>query len=201
MREVDMQAGRLTALAVMAVVLNSCAASREQADEALKVAESAITAQHADAMRFAPESFAAVMEAYRTARAAYEKEDWATAIAVAESTAAQARQMAPAIAAGKEQAAARWPMVRDSAEAMLTALGERLAEVQRTRRYPEGMTAADVQAAQAQVDSLSTGLGKARAAFDQGDVAGAMHAVERVRMEAGALMGAVGLQPASPHRR
>lgn len=194
-----MKAVGLTAVAVMVVVLNACAASRRQADEALKAAESAITAQHADAMRFAPEGFAAVMEAYRTARAAYEEEDWATAIAAAESTAAQARQMAPAIAAGKEQAAARWPMVRDSAEAMLSALGERLAEVQRTRRYPEGMTAADVQVAQAQVDSLSAGLGKARAAFDQGDVAGAMHATERVRMEAGALMGAVGLRPANPH--
>jgi hypothetical protein len=196
-----MQAVRLTTMAAIMVVLNACAASRQQADEALKAAESAITAQHADAMRFAPESFAAVMEAYRTARAAYEKEDWAAAIAAAESTATQARRMAPAIAAGKEQAAARWPMVRDSAEAMLSALGERLAELQRTHRYPEGMTAADVQVARTQVDSLSAGLGKARAAFDRGDVADAIHAVERVQMEAGALMGAVGLRPASPHGR
>ena len=196
-----MKAGRGTGMAVMAValLLHACAASRQQADEALKAAESAITAQHADAMRFAPERFAVVMEAYRAARAAYEKEDWTAAIAAAESTAAQARRMAPAIAAGKEQAAARWPMVRDSVEAMLGALGERLADVQRTRRYPEGMTAAAVGVAQAQVDSLSAGLGKARAAFDQGDVAGAMHAAERVRIQAGALMGAVGLRPASPH--
>lgn len=194
-----MRAVRLTAMAVMVVMLNACAASREQADEALKAAEGAITAQHADAVRFAPESFAAVMEAYRGARAAYEKEDWATAIAAAESTAAQARQMAPAIAAGKEQAAARWPAARDSAQAMLSALGERLADVQRTRRYPEGMTAADVQVARTQLDSLSAGLDKARAAFDRGDVAGAMHATERVRTEAGALMGVVGLRPANPH--
>jgi hypothetical protein len=188
------------AMAVIMVVLNACAASREQADEALKAAEGAITAQHADAMRFAPESFAAVMDADRAARAAYEKEDWATAIAVAESTATQARRMAPAIAAGKEQAAARWPMVRDSVQAMLAALGERLAEVQRTRRYPDGMTAADVQLARTQVDSLSAGLDKARAAFDRGEVADAMHAAERVRMEAGAMMGAVGLRPGEPAR-
>jgi len=195
-----MKAGPVMAMAVTAVVLglSSCAASRQDADEALKDAERAITAQHADAMRFAPESFATVMEAYRAARAAYEKADWTAAIAAAESTAAQARRMAPAIAAGKEQAAARWPMVRDSLQAMLGALGARLAEVQRTRRYPEGMTAADVQAALAQVDSLAAGLGKARAAFDQGDVADAMHAAERVRIQAGTLMGAVGLRPASP---
>jgi hypothetical protein len=178
-----------------ALAMSGCAASRQQADEALKAAESAITAQHADAMRFAPEAFAAVMDAYRVARAAYEREDWAGAIAAAETVAAQARQMAPAIALGKEQAVA----LQDSVSAVLAALDQRLAELRRTRRYPEGMTAADVPVVQAQVDSLSAGLGKARVAFDQGDLADAMHAVGRVRLQANTLMGTVGLRPSHPH--
>jgi hypothetical protein len=182
-----------------ALAMSGCAASRQQADEALKAAESAITAQHADAMRFAPEAFAAVMDAYRVARAAYEREDWAGAIAAAETVAAQARQMAPAIALGKEQAVAHWPALQDSVSAVLAALDQRLAELRRTRRYPEGMTAADVPVVQAQVDSLSAGLGKARVAFDQGDLADAMHAVGRVRLQANTLMGTVGLRPSHPH--
>lgn len=195
-----MPAGRvMMVVAAAALGLGACAPSRQQADDALKAAESAITAQHADAMRFAPEAFAAVMDAYGAARAAYETEDWAASIAAAEAVAAQARQMAPAIALGKEQATARWPALRDSVGAMLTALDARLAEAQRTRRYPEGMTAADVGQARAEVDSLSAGLDKARAAFDQGDLADAMHAIGRVRLQAGALMGTVGLRPANPH--
>jgi hypothetical protein len=109
--------------------------------------------------------------------------------------------MAPAIAAGKERAAARWPALQDSVSAMLSALGQRLGEAQRTRRYAEGMTAADVRAAQAEVDSLSAGLDKARTAFDRGELADAMHAAERVRMQAGALMSAVGLRPPHPPGR
>jgi hypothetical protein len=186
-------------VAVAAITLSACAASQKRADDALKAAESAVTAQHADAMRFAPETFAAVMEAYAAARTAYAEENWAASITAADDAAAQARQMAPAIAAGKERAAARWPAAQESVSAMLSALGQRLAEVQRTRRYPEGMTAADVRVAQAQVDSLSAGLDKARSAFDRGELADAMHAAQRVRLQAGALMGTVGLRPPNPH--
>jgi hypothetical protein len=89
-------------------------------------------------------------------------------------------------------------MMQDSVSAMLTALGARLDEVMRARRYPQGMTAADVRDARAQVDSLTVGLAKAVTAFDQGDLSNAMHAAERIRMQAGTLMGAVGLRPANP---
>jgi len=195
-----MTAGRMVVrLVALAALAGGCAVSQPRADEALKAAESAITAQHADAMRFAPEAFAAVMASYDSARAAYDRQEWKTVVAVAERTAAQARQLAPAITAGKEAAAARWPAVEDSVRTMLGAVSERLADVQRTRRYPEGMTAADLRTARQEVDSLAAGLDKARAAFDRGDLAGAMHATERVRAQAGALMGMVGLRPRNPH--
>ncbi|MDH4043089.1 MAG: hypothetical protein OEY20_09365 [Gemmatimonadota bacterium] len=190
---------RMMTVLVGTVALGACAASQQQADAALKEAESAITAQHADAMRFAPDAFNAVMETYGAARTAYEAEDWPTVVAKAQEAAAQARQMAPTITEGKAQAAAKWPMMQDSVRAMLTALGARLDEVTRARRYPQGMTAADVRDARAQVDSLTVGLAKAVTAFDQGDLSNAMHAAERIRMQAGTLMGAVGLRPANPH--
>lgn len=194
-----MKVPQMMIVLVGAVALGACAASQQQADEALKEAESAITAQHADAMRFAPEAFAAVMESYGAARTAYDSQDWPTVVAKAQEAASQARQMAPTITEGKAQATARWPMMQDSVSAMLTALATRLDEVTRTRAYPEGMTAADVRDARAQVDSLTTGLAKAATAFDQGDLTNAMHAAERVRMQAGSMMMALGLKPANPH--
>jgi soluble cytochrome b562 len=192
-----MRAGRIAAAVLL---LSACAASQEQADVALKAAEDAITAQHADAMRFAPEAFDAVMASYDSARAAHAAGDWAAAVAAAERTAARARQLAPAIADGRERVAAHWPLVRDSVAAMLAAVRERLGEVARTRRYPAGMTAADVRGAQARADSLAVGLDRARGAFEQGDLAAALHAVERVRAQAVTLMGAVGLPPSPPGR-
>lgn len=190
---------RAARIVVAVALLGACAASRQQADEALKSAEGAMTAQHADAIRFAPEDFRTVMASYDSARVAYEAEDWGTVVAVAERTAGRARQLAPAIARGKEQAAARWPVVRDSVSAMLTALSERLADVQRTHDYPAGMTAVDLRAAQARMDTLAAGLQKAQGAFELGDVAGALHATERVRAQAGTVMASIGLRPRNPH--
>jgi len=182
-----------------AVALAACTASQQKADEAIKGAEDAITAQHADAMRFAPDAFAAVMDTYSAAKKAYDEQDWATAIEQAEAAAAQARQFPAAIEDGKAKAQERWPAVRDSVDAMLTAIGGRLDEVLRTRQYPEGMTAADVQDRRARVDSLAAGLARAATEFDRGDLAGAMHATDRLRMEAGRIMMDLGLMPRNPH--
>jgi len=194
-----MKALRMVVTLAGAVALSACAASQQQADEAIKAAEEAVTAQHAEAIRFAPDAFAAVMESYSAAKDAYGKQDWPAAVELADSAAAQARQFPAAIAEGKAQAQARWPAARDTVGVMLTALGGRLDEVLRTRRYPDGTTAADVRAMRTRVDSLSAGLAKAGEQFDKGDLAGAMHASERIRMEAGQLMGQLGLMPRNPH--
>jgi len=188
-------AGRMAVVAAVVMMVSGCAASQQKADEALKAAESAITTQHAEAMRFAPEAFAAVMATYDSARTAYGQEAWGAAVGAAERAAERARQLAPAITAGREAAAAEWPAARDSVQAMLAALGSRLADVQQSRRYPHGMTAADVRAALEKVDSLTVGLGKAQTAHDRGDMADALHALERVRTQAGRLMGSIGLLP------
>jgi len=189
----------MTVVLAGAVALSACAASQRKAEEALKAAEEAMTAQHAEAARFAPEAFAAVMEAYGAARDAFAKQDWAAAIAAADSAAAGARQFPAAIADGMARARAQWPAQRDSVAAMLTALAGRLDEVRRTRRYPDGKTADDVRALRERVDSLSAGLVKATAEFDGGDLRGAMHASDRIRTEAGRLMGELGLRPRNPH--
>jgi hypothetical protein len=194
-----MKAWRMAVVLAGAVALSACAASQQRADEAIKAAEEAMTAQHAEAIRFAPEAFEAVMQSYGAARDAYERKDWAAAVEAAERATAAARQFPAAIAAGKARAQEEWPAERDSVAAMLAALSGRLDEVLRTRRYPEGRTADDVRAMRARVDSLSAMLGAAGVEFDKGDLGGAVHASDRIRMEAGRLMGDLGLMPRNPH--
>jgi hypothetical protein len=194
-----MKALRLTVVLAGAVALGACAVSQQRADEAIKAAEEAMTAQHAEAIRFAPEAFEAVMQSYGAARDAYERKDWAAAVEAAEQATAAARQFPAAIAVGKARAQEEWPAERDSVAAMLAALGGRLDDVLRTRRYPEGRTADDVRAMRARVDSLSAMLGTAGVEFDKGDLGGAVHASDRIRMEAGRLMGDLGLMPRNPH--
>lgn len=189
---------KIKMLVVLTAVVTACGPSQEQADAAIEAAQEAITAQHADALRFAPDAFAEVMEGYGIAKARYDSSDWGGAVEAAEAAAAKARQLAGAIAEGKERAVEEWPAVRAGVADMLTALGGRLDDAARTRRYPEGMGAAEVRDARVLVDSLAAGLERAGREFDGGDVAGAMHAAERIRMQAGTLMADLGLQP-NPH--
>jgi hypothetical protein len=139
------------------------------------------------------------METYRTAREAYQKQDWAAAIAAADSAVAQAGRFPAAITEGRAQAQARWPAARDSLAAMLTALGGRLDEVLRSRRYPEGKSADELRAMRSRVDSLAAGLVEAAQEFEKGDLADAMHASDRIRVEVGRVMGELGLMARNPH--
>jgi hypothetical protein len=183
---------------VLVALLAGCA-SQQRADKALKETEAAITAQHADAIRFAPAAFNAVVESYKAARKAYDEKDWAAAIKAAADASAKARQLPPAIAEGRAKAVEQWPARRDSTSAMVSALAARLAEWTRTRRYPTGVTAAQVRQMQQAVDSLGTGLNQAQQAFKAGDVAGAIHALERIQQRTVQLVRESGAAPRNPH--
>jgi hypothetical protein len=183
---------------VLVVLLAGCA-SEQRADKALKEAEAAITAQHAEAIRFAPAAFNTVVESYKAARTAYDQKDWGAAISAAEDAQAKARELPPAIAEGRAKAVAQWPARRDSTSAMVSSLAARLAGWARTHKYPTGVSAAQIQQMQLAVDSLGTGLDQAQQAFGAGDVAGALHALERIQQRTAQLVRESGIAPRNPH--
>lgn len=185
----------------VAILVTACSPSGERAREAVAEAEEAITAQHAAALRFAPDAFAAVMERYAAAKDRYDAEDWAGAVEAAEEATRMARQLSGPIAEGRQRATERWPETLAGVDSMVGAVRSRLDEALRTGRYPDGMTAEDVRDARAEVDSLAAGLERADREFAGGDLAGALHAAERVGARAGALMGRLGGRPANPHGR
>ncbi len=181
-----------------AAALGACTTPQRQADRALQEADSAIRAHHADAITFAPAAFAAVGKTAGEAKAAYEKQDWQTAIEKANAAVVQAQTLSAAIDSGKTAAQAQWPAVRDSLDTMLSGLSDRFDEALRTRKYPQDMTEADVRAKRTRVDSLSASLERAAAEFDKGDLQGATHAADRIRTEAVRLMMELGLTARSP---
>jgi hypothetical protein len=186
------------AVPVLVVLLAGCA-SEQRADKALKETEAAITAQHAEAIRFAPAAFNAVVESYNAARKAYDQKDWGATISAAEDAQTKARALPPAIAEGRAKAVAQWPARRDSTSAMVSSLAARLAGWTRTHKYPTGVSAAQVQQMQLAVDSLGTGLDQAQQAFGAGDVAGALHALERIQQRTAQLVRESGMAPRNPH--
>jgi hypothetical protein len=176
--------------------LSSCT-SRDDADRAISEAETAITAQHADAIRYAPDSFATIMTIYSSARASRDSGDYREAMQRAGEAADRARALPPAIAAGREALRPQWTELHGNVSLMISSLERRLGELEQGRR-PAGMTVAKVTEARSVLDSLKTGLQRAAAAWDGGNQADAVHAAERLQPRGVAALELVGVRM-SPH--
>jgi hypothetical protein len=173
--------------------------SRADADRAIARAETTITAQHAEAIRYAPDSFATVMAVYSSARASRDSGDFKAAVRRAGQAADQARALPAAISAGRSALEPRWAELHGNLSLMVTSLERRLGEMEGGRR-PPGVTAAQVGQARLALDSLRTGLQRAAAAWQGGQRAEAVHAAERLQPRGQAALELVGVRM-SPHGR
>ena len=164
--------GRPIRLAPLAVIVaaGACGPSQQDADGAIKQAMDAITAQHAEALRYAPAAFDALMAGYDTAQTAYQAKDYRKAVAAAHEVETVARHDLPTtIRVAKERVADRVKVLRDSVQQMLTVLDKRVGARGEAR---------------AALDSLKASMVRALAAEQRGDVADALHAVMRVQTAA-----------------
>lgn len=166
-------------LAALVVAAAACT-SREDAERALREAETAIAAQHADAIRYAPAAFREVMAAYAASRASLDSGRYREAVQQAEEVGRSARQLPAAITAGKEALRPQWEELSGNLAMMVTALDQRLAAVDRGRR-PAGVTTAQIAEAHAGLDSLRMGVDRATAAWQKGDLSDAVHAATRLQ--------------------
>jgi hypothetical protein len=188
-----MVASRGLALWLVLMAGWSCT-SREAATAALGEAEQAITAQHADAIRYAPDAFAEVMRLYSAARASRDSGDYRAAIQGARAAADRARALPAAISAGREALRPRWGELHGSLSLMISSLERRLAELDRSGRRPAGVTVQGVAQARSALDTLRTGLQRAAAAWQGGHQADAIHAAERLQPRGLAALEAVGVR-------
>jgi hypothetical protein len=162
------------------VVASACGPSQQDAETAIKEAEEAFTAQHAEALRYVPDAFNALLAGYDTAKTAFEAKDYRKAVTAAHQVTASARRdLSAAIMRARQQVSDRLRVLRDSVQQLITVLDTRVGARGRDR---------------AAVDSLKANMFKALAAEQRGDVADALHAVMRVQTEATALSQKVGLK-------
>jgi hypothetical protein len=188
---------RIAAVLPLVLALSSCT-SREDAAAALKEAETAITAQHADALRYAPDAFKEIMTVYAAARRSLDSGDYRAAIRNADDAAARARALPATITAGKDALRPRWGEVHGNLSLTISSLEQRLADVARTGRRPAGVTAAQLAEARSALDTLRAGMRQAAGAWEAGDLSDALHAAERLQVRGVAALELVGVRM-GPH--
>ncbi|HEY7740505.1 MAG TPA: hypothetical protein VIB01_07805 [Steroidobacteraceae bacterium] len=188
---------RIAALAALLAVAAGCS-QRDPAQEAITAAENALAAIYEDAQKYLPERYAEVKGDLEKARAAFNEERYADAIAAVKDVPARAEALAKdAVEARQKKLAelnADWVRLSGSLPGLMTGIGEKLAELGKLRRLPQGMDRQLLDEANAAFGSAQSAWEEAGAAFNAGDLEGAVGKARDVEAMAQDLVTRLGMQ-------
>ncbi len=183
---------RLRPAIMMTVTIACGGAGQPQADAAFERVEQAITDQHTQAIRYAPDAFKRVMDDYDAARAEYAAGEYRRAIEGAERTLELTEQLPSAIGAGRRAVSDQFTAASDEVRELLAALETRVSTLENAPRLPTGVAADDVTQVRQQLPVLQRTFDEATTTFQRGNLAEALHVVTQVRQTASGFTDLVG---------
>ncbi len=190
----------LTRLAVLAAILAAAAgcSQKDPAQEAITAAENALAAVYEDAQKYLPERYAEVKADLEKARAAFNEERYTDAIAAVKDVPAQAEALArDAVDARQKKIAelnADWVRLSGSLPDLMAGIGERLGDLGKLKRLPKGMDQQLLDEANAAYGSAQVAWEEAGAAFNAGNLEGAVGKARDVEAMAQDLVTRLGIQ-------
>ncbi len=191
---------RLTRIAALAVLLAAATAcsQKDPAQEAITAAESALAAVYEDAQKYLPERYAEVKSELEVARAAFNEERFADAIAAVKDIPAHAEELAREVVTAKQKRLSElnsdWARLSDSLPGLISGIGNRLGELGKMRRLPKDMDKQLLDEANAAYGSAQSAWSEAGAAFAAGDFEGAVGKARAVEAMAQDLVARLGMQ-------
>jgi tetratricopeptide (TPR) repeat protein len=188
---------RIAALASLLVLATACS-QKDPAQEAITAAENALAAVYEDAQKYVPARYDEVKAELEAARAAFNEERYADAIAAVKSVPAHAEELAREIVTAKQQRLselnADWARLSGSLPGLMTNIGSRLGELGKMRRLPAGMDKQLLEEANAAYGSAQSAWEEAGGAFTAGDLEGAVGKARAVESMAQDLVTRLGMQ-------
>lgn len=155
--------------ALAAVTLAACAdAAKKPAEQALQLAESAVSSLGEEVERLAPEQAKAAREALSSAKAFAAKQDFQGALAAAKEVPAKVKAAVDAAQARKDEAAKALAEARQALEESLSGASKKMAAIRakvvtKGKALPKGMTRAAQQRYQAALKELEDEYARVRA--------------------------------------
>jgi len=188
---------RIAALAALLAVAAACS-QRDPAQEAITAAENALAAIYEDAQKYLPDRYAEVKGDLEKARAAFNEERYADAIAAVKEVPARAEALANEVLEAKQKKIAElnadWVRLSGSLPGLMSGIDGKLAELGKMRRLPQGMDKQLLEEANAALGSAKSAWDEAGAAFNAGDLEGAVGKARDVEGMAQDLVTRLGMQ-------
>jgi len=183
---------RIAALAVASLGLLAVACNKRPAEDALAVAGQQLAAAKPDLEKYAPDELASLAATAQQARGQLDQGHYTDALKAALGLPSRIREAAAVAAAKKEQLVAAWAEISLHLPGTVEGLTARVAELEAAQKLPKGMDEAGFAAARADLESLTRAWSEAAAAFQRGDVPGAVRTAREVEAKAEALAGMLG---------
>ena len=165
---------KLLVVGLMVLPLLVAGCSKGPAEAALKAADEAIANVAPDAQKFVPDEFATLTAAAAEAKAAFDKGDYAAALAAAKDLPAKATEVATAAAAKKDELVGQWTVMSKDMPILVADWQKKLDELIASKKLPKTATPERVEEAKAKMAEVSATWTKATDAFNAGDIKGAL---------------------------
>jgi hypothetical protein len=159
-------------LMILPLVVVGC--SKGPAEAALKAADEAIAKVKPEAEKFAPDQFRALTETAATAKASFDKGDYAATLAAAKDVPAKANEVLTAATAKKDELMGLWNELAKDIPAKMLDLTDKVNGLAAMKKLPLGMDAARLTEIKTRLADMNATWTKAGEAFGAGDIKGAL---------------------------
>lgn len=189
----------LVALVVGIALVAGCS-QQKPAEQALAAAEQALADVSEPALKYLPAEYGALKADLDAARKLMQEQKYREALAAARELPAEAQALGEQAAAARDKLFAElrveWPPYAESLPGQIAALEARVNELAAAKKLPAGIEARDLRAASDALPYAKKVWVEAVAAFDRGDIEGAVARARGVQMLTTQGLEAVGAAPA-----
>ena len=185
---------RSVVLVVLLFLVVGCASDKKPAEQAINLAEDALSAVKAEAMKYVPDQVKAVEGAITAAKDSFGKKDYKAALNAAKDLPAKVKELAAAAASKKEELTKAWGEMSAGLPKMLDAIKSRVDILSKSRKLPANLDKAKFDGVKAGYEEATKVWTDATSAFGAGNLADAMAKAKAVKDKAVEVMTTLGMQ-------
>jgi hypothetical protein len=183
-------------ISMAAIILAACAGQKEPAQKLIGDVEATVTAASAEAAKYVPDQLADVQIKLGALKASFDKQDYAAVVTGAPAVLSEAKGLATAAAAKKDEVLKalndEWTGLAGSLPGAVTAIQSRI-DILSKKSNKKLAAGIDLDAAKAGVGDAASLWSKAQAAFAAGNLDEAVSTAKNVKAKVAALAASLKL--------
>jgi hypothetical protein len=185
--------GLVVVMAGAALMLSGCSKAKEQAEEALKAAESAWSGVKAEAAKIVPDQVKSVESALNSAKDKLAKKDYKTALTEAQAIPGKVKDLTAAMNAKKQELTKIWTDLSQGVPKMVEAIKSRVDILSKSKKLPANLTKEKFDEVKSGLETALKDWGQASESFKAGGLADAIGKANAVKEKAAQMLQTLGM--------